>query len=381
MDIFVSGFGEHDAFSQGYAQGKMATTTWLEPQDFLSRAQQKDFNDSQTWIWLYRGPWSLLQTQMFQSSGDVDAQLQEWASCQRSVLKLKHTKKTFLLVNTDTTSSEALNAHLGLGKDPIPATSQPFSDLTLSFAKLMEWVQPNLWDVFETLEMSSTLPAGEPQSRFNLPLPAADVLQKIAKLLSSNEQLPRQITTIQHKLEQSFLEKEQIEHELRSENETLTASNINLKKEVDSLRVEIKKINIIDDEKSTTKEKLKEISEENNLLFHQLHVVQEELEKYFKKIAILEGDTDNLSKVNEDTKLKNQQLNKKLLIIEQDFKKLSIVHQTIQSENEQLLIQIHTLQEELEKYYLANKGLQKNLEKNSTAMDRARILLNALSAQ
>ncbi|WP_448871324.1 hypothetical protein [Desulfobulbus propionicus] len=382
MEVFISGLLEESALDQGYAAATGATVTWLDPKDFVKHCETTDNAQSeQRWIWLYRGPWSMLA-----APSDIPADqqlLDKWLEQQRVVLKLHHEKPaTVLLVNRKTTTAQELFSSLGLTPLPTKTASSPEqNDLSMALAKLFEWIDPYFWEVFEALEAVAWIPKGNPLFRNQLAPPSLETVLQITTLLTAGHRLPE--------VEKELSEQLQHVHELRSN---------------------LKKIQVSDSE-------LNELKQENELLLLQLHQVQEELEKTFlenrERSAALEEEkkkqTQKAVQTKQDYQILEQQLAELVTAEKKSAETLEKVRQAnthllaekkalaernteleqraahelkeLQEENELLLLQLHQVQEELESYFLAGQQMGVTLIQSQHTMDQARQLLCRIALQ
>lgn len=375
MELLFSGYQEEDALEQGYADTIEATTKWLMPQDFIDRCKMADGSQpNQRLIWLYRGPWSLLAVSANQPNGRCLEIPQQWLKWQRNILALrKSSSNTLLLVNRDTTTAHDLITSLGLKPNLSSRQDHPrHQELSVVFGKLIEWITPYYWDVFEALEAAAWIPEGIPFFRHLLSPPPTDILDQVTALMAAGYRQPETQAEVSNlKQENDILTQQlhQVEEKLKNLSIENRKSVAALKKTNEDLLTQIQK------------EQCEKIKQENDLLIQQLYQVQDELEKSMiknnERIAALIKENEDLTMQTQQTQLaSNQQKTQFLKQIQQEKEQFTKKNDELKQENELLIQQLHQVQDELERYHLANKQMQTTLAQSKQTMGKTRIIIS-----
>ncbi len=192
MGVLISGLDKEACAALFAAHWPSQQLQWTAPEAFLRQAETlesrwdstaSESGASDPLVWLYQAPWALrVPDQPGREHNAVALGLVHWYRQQRAALALRRTLgNRMLLVNADRVRGEELAAHLGLtsGSDRTAgslgayagasAGRRPLEDpVGQGLAKLFEWSLSHYWDLFEDLEATAWLPAGEPFFRRDL---------------------------------------------------------------------------------------------------------------------------------------------------------------------------------------------------------------------
>ena len=208
--------------------------------------------------------------------------------------------------------------------------------------------------MYESLETIAWLPQAEAEFRGNYSIVPTEAFNELIQLVSLGSQFP----TLNEALSQRVTMLAQVEHELNAKNNKLSALEV----------------------------KLKESSDENELLLNQLFQVQEELEKRFLEnkdlseknqqqhaASVSTQDAHNKALKKTNTELhtakellhketqKTARLQQQLAALSAENTQLSDAQQSQRDEHKIIMAQLFQVQEELESFYIKNKALEKNL--------------------
>lgn len=260
MEILFSGLNESTCIELLGTAPDDATLRWLALAEFTDHLANRAHSAPDTLaIWFYRAPWSAAgPATMNHSDMDVEEEFVQWLRQNRDVLNVRGKISTrLMLVNAERVASADLLSGLmqptsrrggknnGQRQRPEPAQTVQAGDsdndeqASLSanpVGKLLAWIAPQYWDVFEALEAAAWLPDGEPLFRNAL---APDEGHLFAMLQTLRE------GTLQSAVHGEIVQLRKSEQKQNQANQELT--------------------------------------QESELLLIQLHQVQEELEQYYLK--------------------------------------------------------------------------------------------------
>ncbi len=348
--LFISGMNT-DSILKCVDNSEHAALSLINTEAFLTSATH---NHEDTFIWVYRAPWRWLLEHPVSSH---ETALNAWETEQQSVLKLRRTlKDRLILINADKVDVPALANLCGLSYKEAPNTLYCIHKTAISgfLAEQFEKNAPHCWDVYESLETIAWLPQAEAEFRGNYSIVPTEAFNELLQLVSLGSQFP----TLNEALSQRVTMLAQVEHELNAKNNKLSALEV----------------------------KLKESSDENELLLNQLFQVQEELEKRFLEnkdlseknqqqhaASVSTQDAHNKALKKTNTELhtakellhketqKTARLQQQLAALSAENTQLSDAQQSQRDGHKIIMAQLFQVQEELESFYIKNKALEKNL--------------------
>ena len=356
--LFISGMNT-DSILKCVDNSEHAALSLINTEAFLTSATH---NHEDTFIWVYRAPWRWLLEHPVSSH---ETALNAWETEQQSVLKLRRTlKDRLILINADKVDVPALANLCGLSYKEAPNTLYCIHKTAISgfLAEQFEKNAPHCWDVYESLETIAWLPQAEAEFRGNYSIVPTEAFNELLQLVSLGSQFP----TLNEALSQRVTMLAQVEHELNAKNNKLSALEV----------------------------KLKESSDENELLLNQLFQVQEELEKRFLEnkdlseknqqqhaasVSTQDAHNEALKKTNTELHTakellhketqKTARLQQQLAALSAENTQLSDAQQSQRDEHKIIMAQLFQVQEELEKRFLENKDLsEKNQQQHAASV-------------
>jgi hypothetical protein len=220
---------------------------------------------------------------MLVDTADPEHILEQWMHAARAMLALTHRYRTSVKVivvqeclNHPTDFQNLLRTEVGMETiPPYPDQEEPPA-LQQALAELMVAKNPQAGHLYaELLALSHPLGSdvSSPEEK------VVDLQEAISEIIAlrktpalqaaeeENDLLLQQLHQVQEEIEQTFLQRQQVEKELKQ----LSGETVALKKQLE--------------------ESKKELSEENDMLLLQLHQVQEELEHYFLEARQLQSQS------------------------------------------------------------------------------------------
>lgn len=245
METLFSGLSENACRAiVGASLWNRAGLSWYAQDRIIESAQGTDASAGRRVIWVYRAPWSLVDQVSDAGSTSIGDLLADWLASNRAALNLRRRLgKNLRFVNADNVSYADLRATLDSSASAPDAVPVPAEGGAI-VGRLFEWIAPEYWEVFQSLEGASWLPRQEPAFGGG---PAPDEHRLFALLARLRDAASLPVVRAEFEVQKQHLEEAHKQH--------LEASKC----------------------------ELTELRQECELQLQQLHQVQEELEQYYLK--------------------------------------------------------------------------------------------------
>jgi hypothetical protein len=339
----------------------------------------RELPESALLVWIYRAPWSPTARA---------ATLRGWIDLHLAVASVgRALGDRMLIVNADRVDpANAVLSALGL------ALSQPLDGIAdgsrgaissspepLLWARLVEWVAPEAWDVFEALEAVAWTPEGaEPVSRFMLDLPIdADIALErlwglpieIAARDAELDTMTARAQALGVERDEAARQRDQTARELDEARQSVSrsqdaAESLQWRLEREAHRAAEAQRELVVLREAVEREKAWRHEMSERLVASQtsqaaIALREGQLSAQLTRLTSdLEGLRGSLATVSAEKVSLSERI--EAMQREQDSRRQEI--DEVKQEGELLLLQLHQVQEELESYFLKTKDLERELE-------------------
>ena len=384
MSIIVTGMAFQHCADLLRLAGPAAKLKHLPLQDVLTGAEGTASN---TVVWIYHAPWSQPEAvDTRPQGGTVTELLALWLAQHRALLRKRRAfGKRLLLVNAEHVPSAALLARLGLkplADQPVVAARNASSAVTAFLSQTFASAAPELWDVYESLEVLAWRPEGQDAAAHQPAPPSAEEGLRLYQMLLDGQALP----AVKTALAQAQTEVAQLAGQLSATVATLDKAQADaqasqseqalLQQALEVTRVQAAR------DKASTDAQTQQLQADLTLHVTQLANSAAALQQAQAAAAAL---GEQLASAQLESDVTCQQLTQELSELKavlaaarQDEAQARAELAELRQENEEVWVQLHQTQEEVERYFLGNRQLQDSLFQSRDALDRARHMVARL---